>query len=99
MLIDYFFRARLDEMIDLQHPLVVLANRLPWFQIEAALAIAFKRKNRQGQVIVVTDLFGTALTAVDTGITDSIKLFACWKTKNRGNLRRLFAERKLKVCF
>ncbi len=26
---DDFFRARLDQMIDLQHPLAVLANRLP----------------------------------------------------------------------
>ena len=26
---DDFFRARLDQMIDLRHPLAVLANRLP----------------------------------------------------------------------
>ncbi len=26
---DDFFRARLDQMIDLHHPLVVLSNRLP----------------------------------------------------------------------
>ena len=32
-----FFRPRLAEMIDLQHPLAVLASRLPWAQIEAAL--------------------------------------------------------------
>jgi hypothetical protein len=25
-----FFRARLDAMIDLKHPLAVLATRLPW---------------------------------------------------------------------
>ena len=29
-----FFRARLGEMIDLRHPLAVLAGRLPWAAIE-----------------------------------------------------------------
>jgi len=33
-----FFRSRLDQMIDLRHPLAVLATRLPWGAIEAALA-------------------------------------------------------------
>ncbi len=33
-----FFRARLDEMIDIKHPLVVLSKRLPWGAIEQALA-------------------------------------------------------------
>jgi hypothetical protein len=27
---DVFFRNRLDQMIDLRHPLAVLANRIPW---------------------------------------------------------------------
>ncbi len=29
-----FFRARLDAMIDLRHPLAVLASRMPWVEIE-----------------------------------------------------------------
>ena len=33
-----FFRSRLDQMIDLRHPLAVLATRLPWAVIEAAVA-------------------------------------------------------------
>jgi hypothetical protein len=33
-----FFRARLDAMIDLRHPLAVLASRLPWLQLETELA-------------------------------------------------------------
>ena len=37
MATDDFFRARLDSMIDLRHPLAVLATRMPWSQIEAAL--------------------------------------------------------------
>lgn len=46
-----FFRARLDQMIDLRHPLAALAQRLPWDQIEAALAPAFARRNREGRVV------------------------------------------------
>lgn len=59
MAIDDFFRARLEQMIDLRHPLAVLAGRMPWSQIEAALAPVFERKNRQGQVVEIDDLFGT----------------------------------------
>ena len=33
-----FFRSRLGEMIDLRQPLAVLAGRLPWAAIEAAVA-------------------------------------------------------------
>ena len=35
---DDFFRNRLYQMIDLRHPLAVLANRMPWQEIEASLA-------------------------------------------------------------
>jgi hypothetical protein len=37
MTTDDFFRSRLDQMIDLKHPLAVLATRLPWAAIEAAV--------------------------------------------------------------
>ena len=36
MATDDFFRARLDSMIDMRHPLVVLATRMPWTEIGAA---------------------------------------------------------------
>ena len=39
-----FFRNRLDQMIDLRHPLAVLANRMPWQEIEASLAHLFAAK-------------------------------------------------------
>jgi len=42
-----FFRARLDEMIDLRHPLAVLATRMPWSQIESSLAPLFVRDRRE----------------------------------------------------
>ncbi len=30
LMTDDFFRNRLDQLIDLRHPLAVLANRMPW---------------------------------------------------------------------
>ena len=57
MATDDFFRARLEGMVDPRHPLVVLAARMPWAEIEAALAPAFARKDRQGQLVEGSDLF------------------------------------------
>ena len=61
---DDFFRSRLDQMIDLKHPLVVLGQRLPWSQIEAALAESFRRKEAQGQRLADADLFGEPIELV-----------------------------------
>jgi len=47
--IDDFFRSRLDQMIDLKHPLAVLASRMPWQEIEASLAHQFARDVRAGK--------------------------------------------------
>ena len=33
-----FFRNRLDQMIDLRHPLAVLSNRMQWQELEAWFA-------------------------------------------------------------
>jgi transposase, IS5 family len=66
---DDFFRARLDQMIDLRHPLAVLAGRMPWAQIEGALAPAFARRNRQGEVACGSDLFGTTLEMAGAGVS------------------------------
>jgi len=46
---DDFFRGRLDQMVDLRHPLAALARCLPWAQIDAALAPALAHKNRNGR--------------------------------------------------
>ena len=53
-----FFRSRSDHMIDLRHPLAVLASRMPWQQIEASVAGVFSRKGRTGQALPDLDLFG-----------------------------------------
>lgn len=64
-----FFRARLETMIDLRHPLAVLATRLPWVEIEQALAPLFARKNRPGQRVVGEDLFGPTEQLVGAGVS------------------------------
>ena len=33
---DDFFHSRIDQMIDLRHPLAVLASHMPWQEIEAS---------------------------------------------------------------
>lgn len=55
---DDFFRSRIDHMIDLRHPLAVLASRMPWQAIEARVAQVFSRKGRAGVVMPDLDLFG-----------------------------------------
>lgn len=55
---DDFFRARLDHMIDLNHPLAVLASRMPWQQIEASVSHLISRKGRAGIPMPDLDLFG-----------------------------------------
>ena len=53
-----FFRARLDHMIDLRHPLCVLSSRMPWQQIEASVSHLFMRKARVSVAMPDLDLFG-----------------------------------------
>jgi len=48
-MVDDFFRNRLDQMIDLRHPLAVLANRMPWQEIEASLAQRWARQAKAGK--------------------------------------------------
>lgn len=55
---DDFFRLRIDHMIDLRHPLAVLASRMPWQEIEAAVAHILFCKGRAGVAMPDLDLFG-----------------------------------------
>jgi transposase, IS5 family len=64
-----FFRARLDEMVDIKHPLVVLSKRLPWGAIEQALAPHFARKARPGLKIATQDLLGEHQVEFGAGIS------------------------------
>ena len=62
-----FFRSRIDAMINLADPLAVLATRLPWRQIEAAVSVKFEHQNRTGEVLKAQDMFGATETLVGAG--------------------------------
>lgn len=62
-----FFCVRTDAMIDMCHPLAVLATRMPWDQIESAIAPHLKRPVRTGRHALVVDLFGTTAEIVGAG--------------------------------
>lgn len=62
-----FFRSRIDTMIDLRSPLAVLATRIPWAQIEAALAPKFEHEDRAGTVVEGHDLLGPTSAVVGAG--------------------------------
>ncbi|KVW64506.1 hypothetical protein [Burkholderia ubonensis] len=57
---DDFFQSRLDAMIDLRHPLAVLATRMPRSQLEASFAPLFVHRERAGSATEAIDLFGAA---------------------------------------
>lgn len=63
-----FFRQPLAEMIDSRHLLAVLAYRLPWAQIEAALAPHLARQVRKGRAVAQNDLFGPLVQVAGAGI-------------------------------
>ena len=58
MATDDFFRARLDAMIELKHPLAVLSTRLPWPAIEAAVAPKLSRRALPAKQVRGKDLLG-----------------------------------------
>lgn len=64
-----FFRSRLDAMIDLRHPLAVLATRMPWASIEATLTPMFERRVREGRVSAEVDLFGVTPKLAGSGVS------------------------------
>ena len=71
MATDDFFRARLDSMIDMRHPLVVLATRMPWADIEAALAPVLAHKDRSGRMVQDADLFGPTAQLAGAGLSNA----------------------------
>jgi IS5 family transposase len=71
MATDDFFRARLDTMIDLRHPLAVLARQLPWDRIEQALAPTFAHQDRPAKAEVVADLLGERTLEFGGGVSNA----------------------------
>ncbi len=66
------FRNRLDQMIDLRHPLSVLVNRIPWQEIEASLAHLFARKVTAGKRIQDLDLLGATEVIAGAGFSKAV---------------------------
>lgn len=56
-------------MIDLRHPLAVLAQRMPWSQIEAALAPTLAHENRAGMLVGDVNFFGASTQLVGAGVS------------------------------
>ena len=69
--VDDFFRSRLDQMIDLRHPLAVLASRMPWQDIEANLAHQFARQVKSGKCVQDIGLFGSQTVMVGGGVSNA----------------------------
>ncbi len=66
-----FTRSRLDAMIDMRHPLAVLAQRLPWGRIEQALASKFTHQERPAQRELVEDLLGQHAVEFGAGLSNA----------------------------
>jgi IS5 family transposase len=64
-----FFRSRLDAMIDMRHPLVVLTAQLPWSRIEAALAPNFTHQDRTPKEERTADLLGEHAVQFGGGVS------------------------------
>ena len=68
---DDFFRNCLDQVIDSRHPLTVLANRMPWQEIEASLAHRWDRQVKAGKKIEDLELFGPVSTVSGGGVSNA----------------------------
>jgi len=55
------YRQTLEEMVDPRHPLVVLAGRIPWDELEKRVEPLIVRNLRSGRSVPQDDLFGSSL--------------------------------------
>jgi transposase, IS5 family len=68
---DDFFRSRLDQMIDLRHPLAVLAGKMLWDMLEESLKRVFEHRDRKGRQFFSEDMFGSNLQVVGVGVSNA----------------------------
>ena len=71
MATESFSRDRLGLMIDMRHPLTVLATRMPRAEIEAALAALLAHKDRSGRMVQDADLVGATAQLAGAGAGQS----------------------------
>ena len=64
-----FFRSRLDQRIDLRHPLAVLSARLPWAWIEVAVALKLAHQAKPTKRVIGEDLAGAFESGFGGGIS------------------------------
>ena len=96
MATDDFFRARIDQMIDLSQPLAVLARRMPWEELEKTLAPVFAHRDRQGRVTQQLGLFGLTFviqTAAGSLYSSSRVQLSAWMCGLVASLSRKVAFR------
>jgi IS5 family transposase len=66
------FRAHLGTtIVSVRHPLVVLAARMPWSQIEASLAPTFAYRDREERAVEVADLLGPGLAVAGADVSNA----------------------------
>jgi IS5 family transposase len=58
-------------MIDLRHPLAVLAQRMPWDRIEEQLSALFAHRDRPGVVKEVVSRFGPTVQRTGSGVSNA----------------------------
>jgi len=85
-------------MIDLRHPLAVLANRMSWQEIEGSLAHLFARQVRAGKKIEGSDLFGPTEVIAGAGFSKVGR--PCLPTRQRvAPFYHLHAFNELKLTY
>ena len=68
---DDLFLSRIDQMMDLRHPLAVLASHMPWQEIEASLAKQLAREVKKGRSIQEVGLFGSQTVVLGAGLSNA----------------------------
>jgi IS5 family transposase len=58
-------------MIDLGHPLAVLASRMPWSQNETSLAPVFAHSDHKVRLTAGADMFGPTLAVHSAGVSNA----------------------------
>jgi response regulator of citrate/malate metabolism len=67
-----FSRSRLDQMINLRHPLAVLSQKMPWGMLVESLRPVFEHRDRKGRQFFTDDMFGQNLQIAGAGVNKEL---------------------------